>query len=458
MVLGPGVATSKAGSILHSPPAVGVEMILRILSVCSGWPASPGSRCSFVARHPGQREGRTGNVPPEARLHVLRGQPHHREGIRVLESDTFGRAACPRWEQVRPRRNDAGATSMRTITFIAGLVLGLAAMTSVAPDALGQAVSPTIPKSVAKTQKPPLHGQHWMAITGKPLAATAGAMMFQRGGNAVDAACAMIAATSTMWDTSSWGGETQALVYDPRSKKVDRDQRPRRRADRRDAGVLSRQGLRLSARVRTARGRDARHARRADADARGIRHDCRSPTCSRPRSSSPTATRSTPRPRTRSSAGRRQAEGVAVFEAGDAAAPRRGARGAARGRDLPPAGPRRDAAQARRGRAAGARRRQVAQGRDPGRLRPLLQGRHRAGVRARRAGTGRADHAGRPRELEAAASRSRCTRTIAASRSTSSTPGRRGRRCCRRSTSSRTSTCERWATTARATSTPCTRR
>src|SRR5512141_325209 len=109
---------------------------------------------------------------------------------------------------------------MRTITFFSGLVLGLAAMTSVAPDALGQAVSPNIPKSVARTQKPPLHGQKWMAITGKPLAATAGAMMFQRGGNAVDAACAMIAATSTMWDTLSWGGETQALVYDPHSRKV----------------------------------------------------------------------------------------------------------------------------------------------------------------------------------------------------------------------------------------------
>jgi len=77
-----------------------------------------------------------------------------------------------------------------------------------------------VARSIAKTQKPPLHGQHWMAITGKPLAATAGAMMFHRGGNAVDAACAMIAATSTMWDVLSWGGETQALVYDPRAKKV----------------------------------------------------------------------------------------------------------------------------------------------------------------------------------------------------------------------------------------------
>jgi gamma-glutamyltranspeptidase/glutathione hydrolase len=71
-----------------------------------------------------------------------------------------------------------------------------------------------------RTQKPPLHGAHWMAITGKPLAATAGAMMFQKGGNAVDAAAAMLAATCTMWDTLGWGGETQALIYDPRTKKV----------------------------------------------------------------------------------------------------------------------------------------------------------------------------------------------------------------------------------------------
>lgn len=70
------------------------------------------------------------------------------------------------------------------------------------------------------TQKPVLHGRHWMAITGKPLAATAGAMIFQRGGNAVDAACAMLAATCTMWDVLSWGGETQALIYNPHVQKV----------------------------------------------------------------------------------------------------------------------------------------------------------------------------------------------------------------------------------------------
>jgi gamma-glutamyltranspeptidase/glutathione hydrolase len=71
-----------------------------------------------------------------------------------------------------------------------------------------------------KTQKPPLHGSHWMAITGKPLAATAGARMFERGGNAVDAACAMLAATSTMWDVLSWGGETQALIYNPGTRRI----------------------------------------------------------------------------------------------------------------------------------------------------------------------------------------------------------------------------------------------
>jgi gamma-glutamyltranspeptidase / glutathione hydrolase len=80
--------------------------------------------------------------------------------------------------------------------------------------------SQTFNARVQGTQKPPLHGRHWMAVTGKPLAATAGAMVFQRGGNAVDAACAMLAATCTMWDVLSWGGETQALIYNPKTGKV----------------------------------------------------------------------------------------------------------------------------------------------------------------------------------------------------------------------------------------------
>jgi len=71
-----------------------------------------------------------------------------------------------------------------------------------------------------KTQKPPLHARNWMAITGKPLSANAGAMIFTKGGNAIDAACAMLADGCTMWDVLSWGGETQAIIYNPKTKKV----------------------------------------------------------------------------------------------------------------------------------------------------------------------------------------------------------------------------------------------
>ena len=70
------------------------------------------------------------------------------------------------------------------------------------------------------TNKPVLHGRHWVAITGKPAGAMAGAKMFERSGNAIDAACAMLAVVCTMYDDVSWGGETQALIYDPREKKV----------------------------------------------------------------------------------------------------------------------------------------------------------------------------------------------------------------------------------------------
>src|ERR1700752_3377918 len=76
------------------------------------------------------------------------------------------------------------------------------------------------PQAAGRTQKPPLYGRHWMAVTGKPIAAAAGAKIFAQGGNAVDAACAMIAATATAWTTLSWGGETQALIYNPGTGKV----------------------------------------------------------------------------------------------------------------------------------------------------------------------------------------------------------------------------------------------
>jgi gamma-glutamyltranspeptidase/glutathione hydrolase len=78
----------------------------------------------------------------------------------------------------------------------------------------------TLAQEPKSSNKPPLHATHWVAITGKPLAASAGAMIFNQGGNAVDAACAMLGAAATMWDTLGWGGETQALIHDPRTGKV----------------------------------------------------------------------------------------------------------------------------------------------------------------------------------------------------------------------------------------------
>jgi len=71
-----------------------------------------------------------------------------------------------------------------------------------------------------QTQKPPLYGKNWMAITGKAYGAEAGAQIFQKGGNAIDAACAMLASVCTMWTVLSWGGETQALIYNPHTGKV----------------------------------------------------------------------------------------------------------------------------------------------------------------------------------------------------------------------------------------------
>lgn len=55
----------------------------------------------------------------------------------------------------------------------------------------------TFPISIKaeRTQKPVLQDRHWNVITGNSYAPTAVAMVFQKGGNAVDAACAMITAT-----------------------------------------------------------------------------------------------------------------------------------------------------------------------------------------------------------------------------------------------------------------------
>jgi len=112
-------------------------------------------------------------------------------------------------------------------SFVRGeLVLAVVAVLGAVPAAAqqraqrsGQPVGAADPR-YAQTEKPPLHAKHWLAITGKPLSATAGAIVFAKGGNAVDAAVAMLAAGCTMWDTLSCGGETQALIYDPHTRKV----------------------------------------------------------------------------------------------------------------------------------------------------------------------------------------------------------------------------------------------
>ncbi len=96
-------------------------------------------------------------------------------------------------------------TPRSRLAILVGILLG---MTSVMPVA------------AQRSTKPLLHGTQWVAITGKPPAATAGAMIFARGGNAVDATCAMLGVTCTMWDSLGWGGETQALIYHPTEKKV----------------------------------------------------------------------------------------------------------------------------------------------------------------------------------------------------------------------------------------------
>src|SRR5207247_9005662 len=79
---------------------------------------------------------------------------------------------------------------------------------------------PPVALAGQRTQKPPLHGRHWVAITGKPLAATAGPMLFQQGGNPVDAACAMLAAVRTMRAVFSLGCTTMALLYNSTHKTI----------------------------------------------------------------------------------------------------------------------------------------------------------------------------------------------------------------------------------------------
>jgi gamma-glutamyltranspeptidase / glutathione hydrolase len=107
----------------------------------------------------------------------------------------------------------------RTVLLAIALSLVAFPLGAQRPSRAGEARQYADPRT-GPTEKPPLHARHWLAITGKPLSATAGAQIFAKGGNAVDAAAAMLAAGCTMWDTLSCGGETQALIYNPHTGKV----------------------------------------------------------------------------------------------------------------------------------------------------------------------------------------------------------------------------------------------
>ena len=116
---------------------------------------------------------------------------------------------CPLAAAPRRRKPPALMMPRRMISSCLPLLCLLFVAAAYTPGAQGQ-----------RTQKPVLHGKDWIAITGKPLGATAGAMMFLKGGNAVDAAAAMLGATATMWDVLGWGGETQALIRSPETGEV----------------------------------------------------------------------------------------------------------------------------------------------------------------------------------------------------------------------------------------------
>src|SRR6185295_1238592 len=154
-----------------------------------------------AARQPGRGGGGAapGDPPDGARPPADRGAQGPPEPPEALSSLILGR------QQTFTSGGPAMRRRARRILVAAALPLALLA---------------AVAASGARTQKPPLHAAHWLAITGKPLAATAGSMMFEKGGNAVDAAAAMLAATCTMWDTLAWGGETQALIYNPKTGKV----------------------------------------------------------------------------------------------------------------------------------------------------------------------------------------------------------------------------------------------
>lgn len=76
------------------------------------------------------------------------------------------------------------------------------------------------PYGEPNTYRERLMAKDWLSIAGEPLSAMAGAKIFLKGGNAVDAACAVLAASCTLNDSLSFGGENQALIFNPNDNQV----------------------------------------------------------------------------------------------------------------------------------------------------------------------------------------------------------------------------------------------
>ena len=297
-----------------------------------------------------------------------------------------------------------------------------------------------------RTAKPPLHGRHWMAITGKPLGATAGAMIFRRA--------------ATPW--------TPPAPCSPRSRRCGTCCRGAAKPRRSSTIPGSR---RSSASMPSAWRRPARRPR--SITSKGMRY---------PPEFGPLAavTPGTPgglmtmlaeygtlslkemlAPAIQLADGYPMEAQTANSDRSDKAWIKHGS---TRRRSSSPIRARRarrrkpgrssvrpicgDAAQAGGGRAAGAQGREEPEGGDLRRVRPVLQGDIAAElVRGAREEGGLFTHAG-PGQLEGEDRGAALDHLSRHRRSTSFPSGSRARRCSRRSTSWRMPISRRWATTA----------
>src|SRR5436190_973349 len=165
---------------------------------CAAATGAPVARFTTVpATEPPCAAKPTGATMPSVSARLLRTEQHRmrrpqRERLPILPArERAARARAPvgpcvhRWRAAR--WNDMFSSSISVgarmpVRFLALVLLAL-------PVAL----------PAQRTQKPPLHGRHWVAVTGKPLAATAGAMIFQKGGYPIEAETANSIERNKAW-------------------------------------------------------------------------------------------------------------------------------------------------------------------------------------------------------------------------------------------------------------------